>query len=115
MLDTARKLARRHPVLLTAFALALVATVFFSARMAYFAAHWKDPEFHMQEPATWMTPRYISHAWHIPPEVVKPALQVPDDLAGRPTLEAIARARGVPVAVVMAELEALIASQGAAE
>ena len=115
MFETPRNLARRHPFLLSAFALALVATVFFSVRMAVFATHWNDPAYHVQEPEPWMTPRYISHAWQIPPEVIKPALGVPDDLTGRPTLEAIAKARGVPVTVLLEEVAALIAAQGTAE
>lgn len=108
-----RKLARRHPVLLTAFALALGATLFFAMRMVIFAAHWTDPAAHVQHPAPWMTPRVISHTWQIPPEVLKPALQMPDDLDGRSTLDAIAKARGIPVDLLLQEVEALIAAREA--
>lgn len=61
----------------------------------------------------WMTPRYVAHSWDLPREVMVGELGfAPGADAGQP-LSAIARERGVPVEVLIVELEAAIAAHRA--
>ena len=59
----------------------------------------------------WMTPRYVSLSWDLPREVVAEALGV--DLGGGSgprSLASLAEERGVPVEVLVDELETAIES-----
>ena len=95
------------------FVIALVVIVFFAARFVAFSLYWADPAHRQQPVEPWMTPRYVAHAWDIPPEDVMAALGVTTGTEARPTLKEIARQRDVPVEVVLEEVRALIAAQGA--
>jgi hypothetical protein len=114
MRATLRHLWRRHRLACAGFLIAMAVIVFFTARFVAFSLYWSDPAHRQQPPEPWMTPRYIAHAWEIPPEVVMDALGAPDRPDARPTLKEIARQRGVPVEVVLEEARALIEAQGAA-
>ena len=105
-----RSLWSRHPVLLSAFVLALAVTAFFAVRMVMFTLYWADPAHRTQPPEPWMTPRYIATSWHLDPQALAAALQMPRDLPDRPTVERIAEARGVPVDTVLAEVADFIAA-----
>lgn len=114
MRATLRHLWRRHPLACAGFLIALAVIVFFTARFVAFSLYWSDPAHRQQPPEPWMTPRYIAHAWDIPPETVMQTLGVEPRAGTRPTLKEIARRRGVPVEVVLEEARALIEAQGAA-
>ena len=61
-----------------------------------------------------MTPGYVGHSWALPREAVGAALGLaPDSPAKRRTLEDLAAERGVPVADLIAALEAAIAAHRA--
>lgn len=57
----------------------------------------------------WMTPRYIVHAYHIPPEVLADLLRKRPGEGPHETLEQLAATRGVPVAALIATIEADLA------
>lgn len=98
---------RKHPVLVVVLVLSLVLALFFAGRFAvraiYFAQHRDEPV------AGWMTVGYVGRSWGFDPREIDriAGLPLPE---GRPfTLEEIARERGVPVAEVVAEVEAALA------
>ena len=100
------------PVATTILAVALVACVFFGARAAVFWIDRPTLAERNQPVAVWMTPRYISRSWRIPPELVVEALDAPRPPPDGPmSLRELAEYRGVPLEQVLAEAEALIASQ----
>lgn len=97
---------RRHPVLVAVLVLSLLLALFFAGRFAvravYFAQHREEPV------AGWMTVGYVGRSWGFDPREIDAlaGLPLPE---GRPfTLEQIARDRGVPVAEVVAQVEAAL-------
>lgn len=104
-----KALIRRHPVLSTAFAIALAATLFFGVTTVQRTLYWMDPAHHAQALEPWMTPRYIAHSWLVDGPELAEHLGVPLDPKERPTLDSIAKKRGVPLATVIAEAEAYLA------
>lgn len=109
------RIVRLHPVASAAFGLAACFVLLFTVRLVLITVHFADPANRRSEPQPWMTPRYVAMSWQLPPDAVAAALKVPPDAPRRPTIEGIARLRGVPVAQVIAELEAYLATQGRAE
>jgi hypothetical protein len=109
-----RSALRRHPVLLSAFALALVLTLFFAGRFVWAAIYWSQ---HREMPVQgWMTVGYVGHSWGLDPRALDGAAGTPVPAKGHPlTLDEIARARGVPVAQVIAEVTAAVQALKAAE
>jgi hypothetical protein len=100
---------RRHPVLATAFVVALLLALALAASIAWRLLYW---EAHENEPvAPWMTVGYIGRSWNLSPRAIDEVAGLPPpEVAGRPlTLQEIARRRGVPVAEVIAEVEAALA------
>ncbi len=100
---------RRAPILMLALVLAVLLTWFFALRLTGSARIWTaspaDPPI-----ASWMTPRYVAHAWQVPPEVIADALALEQDGTGRRvTLEALAEARGTEPDDLAATLTAAIA------
>lgn len=104
--------ARRHPVLAGAFVLALVLSLFFAGRIVVRTVYWSQ---HRQEPvAGWMTIGYVGRSWSLPPREIDARAGLPTPEDGRPfTLEQIARDRGVPVAEIIALVEAVVAEMNA--
>jgi hypothetical protein len=105
---------RARPVLTSAFLLACAVTLFFAGRFAVFTVYWATHREMPIEP--WMTVGYVARSWGLDPRTLDEAAGLPPpEVRGRPQpLAEIARDRGVPVAVVIAELEAAIASLRAA-
>ncbi len=103
-------LLRRHPVLAILFVLALALTLFFAARFVVQVVYWSNPAHHQQQVQGWMTVGYIGKSWGLPPREIDAVAGLPLPERGNPfTLEQIARDRGVPVAQIIADVEAAIA------
>lgn len=105
-LATLRRAAHAAPIASTIFVLALLASLFFGVRAAMF--HWDRPGAGdpAQPIAAWMTPRYIARTWDVPPDILLETLNIERTGDGRPpTLEKIARDRGIPVETLIAEIE----------
>ncbi|MGR3322851.1 MAG: hypothetical protein ACU0DK_13065 [Pseudooceanicola sp.] len=105
------RLVRLHPIAATLFALASVLLLFFVLRTALFTLHWSEESRLRAAPEPWMTPRYVAHSWQIDPQEIAEAISMPEGMERRPTLEQIARARGVPVEVVLDELASFLAER----
>lgn len=97
---------RSHPVLVGVLVLSVLLALFFGGRFAVRAIYW---ETHREEPvAGWMTVGYVGRSWGFDPREIDrvAGLPLPE---GRPfTLDEIARDRGVPVAEVIAQVEAAL-------
>ena len=101
-----RILWHNHRLVFLVFLAARAITLFFLVRLTVFSLYWADPAHRNQVPAPWMTPGYIAHSWGIEPRDLSAQLGVPQ--GQRPTLADIARERGVPVAQVLDEVNALL-------
>lgn len=102
---------KRRWLLIAAFGVALAATLFFAVRMTMTAAHWEPGAADDRPLQPWMTPRYVAHARHVPPEVVGEALGLdPRRPPRRMTLAELAAMRGVPVSQLIALLDEAVAA-----
>lgn len=101
---------RARPVLTTAFLLACAVTLFFAGRLVVYTAYWSTHRELPVEP--WMTVGYVARSWGLDPRALDAAAGLPPPgERGRPKpLAEIARDRGVPVAEVIAEVRAAIAT-----
>ncbi|MFM7335703.1 MAG: hypothetical protein ACKO1H_15065 [Tabrizicola sp.] len=103
------KLWRARPWLTSAFLLACAVTLFFAGRFAVYTVYWAT---HQEVPVQpWMTVGYVARSWGLEPRALNAEAGMPlPEVKGHPqTLEEIARDRGVPVAEVIAEVEAAMA------
>ncbi|MDF1854110.1 hypothetical protein [Pseudooceanicola sp.] len=105
------RLIRQHPLALSLFALASLAALFFVVRTLVFMIYWTDPSHRDQTLEAWMTPRYIAHSWHVPPQDLAAFLRLPMPPPQRATLAEIAARDGVPVEQLIAELSVFLAAQ----
>ncbi|MBL4917424.1 hypothetical protein [Szabonella alba] len=82
-------------------------TLLFLLRAIFFATIWmeSDPQRHAVE--AWMTPRYIVRTYGLPPDRVDAALGLPTGQSPRKPLADIAERQGLPVAHLIAAVEAL--------
>ncbi len=101
---------RHHRYMTLAFVAALTATMFFAIDILSDAKSWKDPKYREVAPQVWMTPMYIAHSWKVDPKELGSAIGLTEKPKKRTTLEDIASERGVPVAQVIAEVQAFLAS-----
>ena len=98
MMARIKRLWSKKPGVLIALVVALGAFVFFGAKTAAHARFWSASGQSELAIEGWMTPRYISLTYGIPPEVLFPALglehrpphQRGEKPQGRITLEALA-------------------------
>ena len=105
-------LFRKHPVLVSAFLLALVLSIFFAGRIVYRGFYWAQHREEAVQP--WMTVGYIGRSWGFDPREIDDRAGLPVPERGRPfTLEQIAKDRNVPVAQIIAEVEAVLATMTA--
>ena len=104
-----RRLWRHHPYLLASFVLATALTLFFAGRLVRQSLYWSDPAHHEQQVQGWMTLGYVAKSWHLPVSQLEAALQQAPSKRPKP-LSQIAKARGVLVAQVIAELDAAVAA-----
>jgi hypothetical protein len=111
------RLWRQRPILVSAFVLATALTLFFGGRLIVQAVYWSDPAHHNQQVQGWMTVGYIAKSWHLKGPDLDAAAGLPGPKAkGHPQpLTEIAKDRGVPLAQVIAEVEAAIAKLKQAE
>ena len=108
------RLFRRHPVLLSAFVLAVALSLFFAGRIGYRAIYWSQHQNEAVQP--WMTVGYIARSWGLDPREIDARAGLPTPERGHPyTLEQIARDRGQPVAEVMKMVEETVAEMMAAK
>jgi len=98
---------RRHPYLTGALALTAALALFFAVRFVAGVIYWSA---HENEPIRpWMTVGYIGRSWDLNPRVLNDAAGLPKPEGHPLTLAEIADQRGVPVAEVIAGVEAALA------
>lgn len=102
------KLWRMRPILTSAFVLACAVTLFFGGRVVYDAVYWANHR--NVELRGWMTIGYIARSWGVKPPELDALTGLPGPkVKGHPQpLAEIAKDRGVPVADVIAEVQAAI-------
>lgn len=110
MIGFVKRLWAAAPIATLVLALAIGAAGVFAVRGITHAVYWGDPAHRMQPIEPWMTPGYIARAWHLPRDAVIEALDAPMPPPNGPMdLAELATYRGVPVAQVISEAEALVA------
>jgi len=103
-----------HRAATLAFGLIAALTLVLLIRAALFTLYWSDPAHRDPKLQGWMTPRYVAHAWQVPPEVVRAALGDAPLPGPRQSLDAIAQDRGVDPAALIAAIEASLDAHRAA-
>ncbi|WP_089270631.1 hypothetical protein [Puniceibacterium sediminis] len=100
---------KKHAVLGLLFLGALTIALFFLVRLTVSTHKWSDTRLTDPSIAGWMTPRYVSRSWQVPPEVVAQALGLEMDGSGRRvTLAELAAQQGRDLDTLIAEVEAVI-------
>lgn len=105
-------LFRRHPVLVSAFVLALLLSLFFATRIVVRTVYWSQ---HRDQPvAGWMTVGYVGKSWGLDPREIDQRAGLPVPENGKPfTLDQIAKDRGLPVDEIISRVEAVVAEMQA--
>lgn len=98
-----RRLWAKHRKLVIAFAVAVVLAAGFLVRGLVMVPPRGDPT---RPVAAWMTPGFIVHTYHLPPEVVGDILRLTPGEHRRVTIAEIATEQGVPVTDLLAPLQA---------
>ena len=108
-----KHLARTAPGLSAAFVIVTALVLFLSIRLVVSTLYWNQ---HRNEPIQpWMTLNYVSHSHSIPKDYLETALDLPEDLRKRASLTELAARRDQSVAVLTAEMSAIIAAYHEAE
>lgn len=105
------RLWREQRVVMVAFVLALALTGFFGGRIVVSALYWANPAHHRQDPEPWMTPGYLARSWQVPSAAVYAVVDFDParyDSRRRPSLARLARAQGIPVEALIADLRAAL-------
>jgi hypothetical protein len=106
-----KTLWKTHPHLLISFLLVAALALFFAGRILWGVVYWAEHRNEDVQP--WMTVGYVGRSWDIDPREIdlRAGLPLPE---GHPlTLQEIASQRGVPVAEIVALVEATIAEMQA--
>ena len=93
-----------HKLLFLSFAQALTVTVFFMLRAVVFFVYWSDPDHRNQPLEPWMTPRYVANSYDLAPADVLAMLGISQPERMRPTLDWIARQKGIATHQLIADL-----------
>lgn len=112
MLSTIARLWRRHRLLTVAFAVAIAFTAFFAVRTTVSFVFWAN---HRDEPiAPWMTVRYISNSYSLPPFVIAEAAGLTPGERDRRPIGEIVHDNGEAFDAVKARIEQAILDERAA-
>ncbi len=110
-----KRLWRDAPYLTVGLGLSLLVAAVFAVRLMLGVLYWSDPRHQDMPIAPWMSPRFVALSWDVPPEVVREALDLTREEARPGPLKELASRRGVPVDVLIRDLEASITRHRAAE
>ena len=98
---------RKNALLLLAFVVLLAVAAVFAIGAIRHARDW---DIAADQPIeAWMTPRYIAHSWGLPRDMMMETLKLEPSPDGPQPLSEIAEERGVPVADLIAQIEAAVA------
>jgi hypothetical protein len=108
MIDRLKAAWQARPGLTFAFLLACAVTLGFTGSFAYHTVYWATHQNVAVRP--WMTVGYVARSWNLDGREIDTLAGLPmPEVKGHPqTLKEIASDRGVPVADVIAEVEAAV-------
>ena len=114
MITFLKRIWTAAPVATVVLGLALGASLVFGVRTLAHAVYWNDPAHRDQQIQPWMTPRFVAHSWHVPPEVLLEAMELERPPRSGPTsLRDLAQDLDMPVEVLILQLETAIADHRA--
>lgn len=109
MLQFFKRLWQNAPIATLILLASLAVAGAFAVRSVAFWIYWNDPAHRAQAIEPWMTPKYISHSWAVPPQVVLEALgDFERTKKGPMSLDQIADALQVPPDSLITAIEAAI-------
>lgn len=92
--------------LLIAFMVVICLAGFFGVRAAAQFIYWSNPDHQDQTLAGWMTPRYVSQSYNVPPQVVQSAFDMADDgPPRRVSLETLAAENGMSMEDLLQQID----------
>jgi len=96
------------PVATALLSISIILLVVFTLRLTVFFLRPPPPRDMTIQP--WMTPGFVAHSWHIPPDVMAAVLQIEPNRSGRmQNLDHLAIERGIPVEELIKTIESAIA------
>lgn len=102
MIRFIKRLWSSAPFAVLVLAASLIVAGVFAARSIAFWAYWNDPAHRAQAIEPWMTPKYISHSWRVPPDIVIDAMGPFEHVKKGPmSLEHIATTQDVDPQVIV--------------
>lgn len=111
MLDRVKDLWAHNRVALLAFVAVICLASFFGAKSVSQFIYWADPAHQDQPLSAWMTPRYVSQSYDLPPEVVQQAFGMPSEgPPRRVSLETIAAQSDLSIHQLQDRLDQTVAS-----
>lgn len=103
---------RKHPFAVAVFALALAASVMFTARAFNDVRYFRDPAQQNLPLEPWMTPRFVGMSWGLPPEDIIRIMELNPARDGRPpSIGKIAEDLGITLDELQARVEAAAAER----
>ncbi len=106
-----KRLWKSHPRMLLGFVLAAALALFFTGRILFGLLYWAEHRDEAVQP--WMTVGYVGRSWGLDPREIDARAGLPLPEGHALTLDEIARQRGVPVAEIVALVEATVAAMEA--
>ncbi len=103
-----KRLWAAAPIATLILVLAVTATGFFTVRSVIFTRHWKDRPQGQLVIEGWMTPGFVAHAWHVPPQVLFDALNAPRHPTHPLNLDELAVEKGMTTEALIAELQLVL-------
>ena len=94
--------------LFVTFLVVVLLAGFFGGRAVNQFIYWSDPAKLNQPLAGWMTPRYVSRSYQVPPEVVQSAFEL-DTPPRRMSLERLAAETGMSIDEMQSALDTAVA------
>jgi hypothetical protein len=107
MMNRIRLLWKQNKLLLAAFLVAAVATVFFAVRTVVFTLYWNNPDHRQQALEAWMTPQYVAYSYGLERDDVVRALGMEPGAGLRFGMGDIAAQQNVTLQDLQARISAL--------
>ena len=108
MISAVRYFFSKQPIVFGVFVTACLFALFFGVQFLAHFVWMHDPANRDQALEGWMRPRYVAMSWHVPPHVVREALQIgspPKERGKEPlTMADIAEAQEVSLAELTARI-----------
>lgn len=104
MIKVLRYFFEHHKIALFGFLSAFLCVVYFGISIAADFIYFHDPRHQNEALKAWMTPRYVSMSYRVPPEYFKELLNINSIDGKKNTMKAIAKRKGIE----LSELEDII-------